>query len=110
MKVTLFLTKIDLIHSKLPPDLVSNLSPLTKASLQAWSAFSNELKSHDNLKEARIALKALELLYPSLALDNWSKHGLMYISDLYNSNTILSFEDICRKFSLPKTEMFNYRI
>lgn len=96
------------VHSKLPPDLIKNLSPSTKASLHVWSTFLNRLTAHDNLQEAYIALEALELLSPSLKLDNWTKRGLKFVSDLYVDSSILPFESLCHRFSLPDMERFNY--
>lgn len=97
-----------LIHSKLPQESINNLSPLTKASIQAWSVLMNKLSLCEDLKEIPITLQTLELLSPALNLNNWSKNGINYISDLCVDNIMLSFNYICCKFLLPKTEFFTY--
>lgn len=99
-----------LLGSSLPlPSLRSIRNPVVKHSLKIWAQFRKHFGFHSFSLLSPIASNFL--FKPSCqdsAFQEWHRKGIVCFKDLFIDNSLASFEQLSRKFSLPKSNFFRY--
>lgn len=99
-----------LVYSSLPVQLSRFISnPVVLSTLKIF----NQFRCHYKLTSASVLGPIYKNhLFPPSTLDStfkqWSLNGLIYIKDLYTDNIFDSFENVCKRYNLPRSSFFKY--
>lgn len=99
-----------IIYSKLPisPSKFTR-NPVVIATIKIWTQFRLHFKFKHSSVNGPISNNHL---FPPSTLDSafllWKDKGLIKFSDLFENNTFSSFEMICTKYNLPRSNLFRY--
>ena len=98
------------MYSSLPVQLSRFISnPVVLSTLKIF----NQFRCHYKLTSASVLGPIYKNhLFPPSTLDStfkqWSLNGLIYIKDLYTDNIFDSFENVCKRYNLPRSSFFKY--
>lgn len=105
------LTLVNYLYSDSLKRLKKNTTnPFVKSTITAWQE-SQEMFSMNEGLSAFVPIWGNSLFIPG-RLDGgfrlWAQLGLRMIRDLYSDNTLMSFNDLRRRFGIPQSHLFKY--
>ena len=99
-----------LVYSSLPIKLSSHsTNPIVLATLRIWIQFRRHFKFQTASSLGPISKNHL---FPPSVVDTtfsqWAKKGLMCFRDLYDDDHFSSFDSLCKRYDLDRSNLFRY--